>query len=73
MSEITSDNKPGENYVPLLSFLHQFAGSAGMYGYTQISTQCVELQALINNPGTNVEIHNSYMQLVHLIERSADA
>ena len=65
-------NADGE-FDLVLAFLHQFAGSAGMYGYNEISEQCVQLQALIRNAASSEDVHTAYEKLAHQIDQSINA
>jgi len=62
-----------DNYTELLAFLHQLAGSAGMYGYDQISLQCIQLQSVLKDTSSLKDIQHEYDQLNELIEHSIDS
>ena len=64
---------PEKNRAELLAFLHQLAGSAGMYGYDQISAQCVELQSILNESNNLENIQHECDQLNKLIKYSVNS
>jgi HPt (histidine-containing phosphotransfer) domain-containing protein len=59
-----------KNHVELLAFLHQLAGSAGMYGYDQISMHCVQLQSALKDSNSLEDLRKEYDQLIEHIEQS---
>ena len=68
LESLWSFKDDGQN--ELLAFLHQLAGSAGMYGYDQISDQCIALQSSLKQADTEDSLDQSYRELYSLIEQS---